>query len=190
MRGILALGIFLIIVAAAILLFGLIPPTNEPIGEFLTGFACKSSEDAQMISDSSTNQQLFYYCIDAEGNRREISGWVIGTLTALYLVPFLTGLFMTIYAANKLRQRKFDASIQELVDSGQLSPQSADILKKSMGMQGRFNPAIFAQAIAANSYGDLSSRLKQLDEALDKGLVSKDEYDRAREGLLRNFTQS
>lgn len=35
---------------------------------------------------------------------------------------------------------------------------------------------------------DLSSRLKQLDDALDKGLVSKDEYERAREGLLRNFT--
>ena len=190
MRGILALGIFLIVVAAAILIFGLLPPTNEPIGEFLTSFVCESGEDADMTSNSSTNQDVFYYCVDAEGNRREVSGWVIGALTVLYLVPFLTGLFMTIYAANKLRQRKFDASLQELVDSGQLTPQSADIFKKSMGMQGRFNPVIFAQAIAANSYGDLASRLKQLDDALDKGLLKKDEYDHARESLLRNFTQA
>lgn len=188
MRVTLAFGIFLIVVAAAILLFGLIPPTNEPIGEFLTDFVCESSEDANVISDSSTNQQLFYYCVDDDGNRREVSGWVIGGLTVLYLIPFLSGLGMTIYAANKLRQRKFDASIQELVDSGQLSPQSADILRGTR--LGQLNPAVFAQAIAANSYGDLSSRLKQLDEALDKGLLSKDEYERAREDLLRNFTQS
>ncbi|MCI0713629.1 MAG: SHOCT domain-containing protein [Chloroflexi bacterium] len=187
MRGILAFGIFLIVVAAAILIFGLVPPTNEPIGEFLAGFVCEANEDPQLISDSTTNQDLIYYCVDAAGNRRDISGWVIGALTVLYLVPFTAGLAMTIYAGTMLRRRQFEATLQHMIDTGQISPQSVDIMKGMM--QRRFDPYAFAETITAASHGDLSSRLKQLDEALDKGLVSKDEYDRAREGLLRNFTQ-
>lgn len=36
----------------------------------------------------------------------------------------------------------------------------------------------------------MTSRLKPHEDTLDKRLLSKDEYERAREGVLRKFVQS
>lgn len=132
---------------------------------------------------------VVYTCVDPQGKRRDVTGEfaekMVGDLTGALnfnfsfspvglVLPILG--FVLIFAGLLMRGRK--ATTVEAARVGGAFP-GAQVVR--IDPRTGNVPVDLGQKASG---GDLTTRLKQLEEARDKGLISQEEYDRLRQQIL------
>lgn len=200
------LGLMLMGGAFAVL-FGLLLGVDDlarhaTIGPFLTETFCNPGE--KLVSESreirrpgESGQEILFFCQDRQGRRRDITGIYIIAAIAGFIVPFLLGLFMVIGSVRRMIAQAarqitgipagVPAGGRMSIPGGAVTPTRRTAARDISGstniddyIQQAFNAS--QREIARGT--DLASRLRKLDEARDAGLISGEEYRRAREKVL------
>ncbi len=188
------LGIVLMIVGF-VALFGIIvipvlPPTedNASINNYLQTLLCNPGEkfvreQYQTRDKDGTNYSMTPYCVNSERQREDVTGkWVLyggGGFTLF----FLLGLMLTIIGAKRAVQSQAGVFIPQYT-SGTINGFGVNL----DGLTSEKLKTLNAQMQAFSTGGDLATKLKQLQDAKDKGLISTDEYDRLRQRILDDVT--
>ena len=207
----------LLMVVAFVALFGIIvipvlPPTqdNATVNNYLTPLLCQPGEhlirEQYVTHDSDgTGYSMTPYCVNSERQREDVTGrWVlIGG--GGFIVPFLLGLLITIVSAARRQQNALFQSVPNSYGGTDFAVFSSGNNTKTIGFgdgaikvngfeikmdgltQDKIN-ALKSQMQANMGGGDLTTKLKQLQEAKDNGLISSDEYDRLRQKILDDVT--
>lgn len=169
---------------------------------------CKAGEKLEEENGASTYTQgqgyassTRLYCVNSEGTRREVTGELAENLlggvdgifsgvmssmmgTAIYFGLMGFGLVLTIIGMIIGRRRTQNIPIS-FGGSGGTVYTTTTYNPQNPGGSVDLNQIIQqARQMKAASSGDLTSRLKQLDDALKAGLISQTEYDRARQNIL------
>ncbi|MBN1967396.1 MAG: SHOCT domain-containing protein, partial [Anaerolineae bacterium] len=141
---------------------------------------CDSGEQA--VQESRTQSDLRgtvhsveLYCESEDGARRDVSGglFVLGAIG--FSVPFVGGLLLSMVSLGGIARRKTRQMMQD--------PQAA---LAQLGIAATPSTPRGVPGMAAS--GTLADKLRQLEQARDQGLITVEEYERARQGLLNgNF---
>jgi len=188
------IGILLMLVGFAAL-FGIIvipvlPPTedNVSINNYLQTLLCNPGEkfvrqQYQTRDSDGTNYSMTPYCVNSERQRQDVTGkWVLyggGGFTLF----FLLGLMLTISGAKRAVQGQINTFIPQYT-SGTVNGFEVNL----DGLTSEKLQALKTQMQAFSTGGDLTTKLRQIQEAKDKGLISSDEYDRLRQRILDDVT--
>ena len=184
-RLLIILGVFEIFlgVGAMIVVFSI--DAIPFVEDFLIDQYCESHErkitSARTYSGGSNSSSTVWYCEDVEGNRREITDKIGLTGVAVFLVPFLSGMvmiFMGAFRAKNNMLKRFGLAGGNPYGSST----SIDLTNASPAQVHQF-----LQALAARNQGGsatLASRLQQLDQARNQGLITESEYQRVRQQIL------
>lgn len=191
-RFLIVLGIILIIAGFVLPFFGM-QSFLEPILNIATDVSgreaelCKEGETLREVSGGSVytpgmgyGRSVRYFCVNASGDEREVTdqfaqgmiGDVLGAITGAS--PFLLTMalsfcgFPVLILGILLSIRGRTRSARLVVNPLTGMPQSA----------GGFQ--------STGSSGDLSARLQQLDQAYQKNLLSREEYERLRDEIMNN----
>ena len=207
------LGI-LFIIGAFVALFALVIPveylqSNPTIIAAKNSLFCKSGEHyveelSSFITSSGTDpfgREVRMYCEDREGQQRDVTTQAVTTIIGAFGVPFglgltllLIGIIMavagwtrrlasasnvpvTVYSSTPGQTVQYTSTDLNNLD---IPPEAAQVIKQVMG-------SFQASADSFQSGGsndDLVTKLRQLDEARDAGLISPIEYDRTRQKIL------
>ena len=207
-RLFLILGIVLMAVATGLLVYMTTQTDSEQFGNLIERLYCNEDEhyakwQGAYQYDSfrrSGGYPVAFYCETADGTQREISGNVILVMIASFVVPSLLGLFMMMGGIGLMVKRGVSGLMKNVgnmqtvrthsnvIDLRQgsegydnLSPdvkQMVDSLRQGMG-------AVSTQMQSqGQSGGSLAERLRQLDDAYNQGLISREEYDKARAAII------
>ena len=135
-----------------------------------------------------------YYCVNAAGTRREVTGeFVQGMLgdVGSALMPMLSGGLITIISPLILTFG-FILAILGFVFSRRRGAAVTQYVYTEHGIPNTFNVSSRQAPSSTFSFptprspqsGDLSAKLRQLDEARQSGLLTEDEYQRMRQEIL------
>lgn len=188
--------------------FGLGGSILQPIGDIVSSvnpeaIAEQASElcnDAETIEveqgqetyspSSGWARPSYFYCVDGQGNRREVTqefgAELIGTTTSTALSAFSSAfLWMGVSTIG------FFLLIIGIIVSVRKRAKSANMLQYGSSSPISGNPAMhwnMPQTSATTSpksdISDLKDRLQKLEEARSANLISQDEYDRLRQNIL------
>lgn len=131
-------------------------------------------------------RQATSYCVDAEGQRTRVPDERLLVAGALgFVIPFLIGLFLLIGGISRSVSRRAASFASIGVNAGD------DVIDVG-GMKVRISqspPIVFGASTTsipsgASGESSLTAKLQQVKEALDKGLITQDEYDRLRKEIL------
>lgn len=170
----LMLGIVLMGVSVIVMIFMLQDPAGQPaLADLFKDLYCGPGETVrQMVSTSGgslmtvNGRGVFYVCVNDAGTGRDITDKVALTIGLAFAVPFVVGLLL------------FLSGIFGMVRGAALrAAASVDVigLHRMLYGTGGFTP---------RRGGDLTDRLEEIKEALDKGLISQEEYNRLRRRIL------
>jgi hypothetical protein len=141
------------------------------------------------------------YCVNSEGQKREVTGEFANTLlggvgdifsnalsglasAVIYPILIVIGVILTIIGLLIARRRSPAVNFG-VVGTGSPSVYTTTYTSQNPGGSIDLNQVIQqARDMKAAASSDLSTRLKQLDEAKNAGLISQTEYDRARQNIL------
>ncbi|MBL8153654.1 MAG: SHOCT domain-containing protein [Anaerolineae bacterium] len=205
-------GIILIIVGIGSAIggaFGSIMNMMAPAMDLAQNYANADDEAAALCNDNETLEKetgaseytigqgyassVVYTCVDPQGNRRDVTGEfaekmvgdVAGALnfnfsfSPIGLVLPILGVAL-IFAGLMMRGRKA-ATVDVSGMMGSIPGARVVRIDPRTGNA----PVDLGQLIGQKTGGvDLTTRLKQLDEARAKGLISQEEYDRLRQQIL------
>lgn len=203
-RLLFVLGLGLIGVAIALMISILSVANIDFVKDIMIDRYCEPDEiditDASRLSFSGTqNSSTVYFCEDAEGNRREITNQIGFTAVVAFLVPFLTGLLMTIGAGGMMarnQMKKFglnNIQVTTMPDGSQqanLSPEQQATLQRVASAFGAKSADFTNVSVSSTSPTSpqssttLAERLQQLEDARKQGLITSAEHQRARDALL------
>jgi hypothetical protein len=135
---------------------------------------------------------------EGDGTRREVTPQAFALKAAMFVVPFLLGLFLFLIAIFRITTRATRSFIGRAVATsavvtrpGQsvsritINGQEVDQMPPEVDqmLKGLFGESFAAQNGGQNR-ASLTDRLRQLQEARDAGLISRDEYERVRQQIL------
>ncbi len=141
------------------------------------------------------------YCVNSEGQKREVTGEFANSLlggvgnifgnalsglvgVVIYPILIVVGVILTIIGSLISRRRTVPVSFG-VVGAGSPSVYTTTYTSQNPGGSIDLNQIIQqARDMKAGASGDLSARLKQLEDAKNAGLISQTEYDRARQNIL------
>jgi hypothetical protein len=192
-RLLLFLGIVLILVGVAGIAFGIIGTPLQfmnTINQAINPTAeelCNPGEELEQESGpeyytpgQGYGRNVRFFCVDSSGERREVTGdFVQGmfgdVLQGLgsFAIPLLSscvltvGIIFAVIGALLSRRGRggYATAVPAYQSFQQMQPTS---IVNQLQQQG----------------GDLSTRLRKLDEALQANLITKDEYERLRQAIL------
>lgn len=166
---------------------------------------CNEGEKLEEEKGASTYTQgqgyassVRLYCVDSAGSRREVTGdlaenlvsgidgifaGVMGNMmsSVIYFVLLGAGIVVTMIGLMISRRR----STIPVSFGGPGGTVYTTYNAQNPGGSVDLNQLIQqARQMKTASGGDLTTRLKQLDDALKAGLISQTEYDRARQNIL------
>ncbi len=209
----LILGILLIIVSIPILLIGIMDAENSPIGTLLEATACNPAEKLVVESsywsmpNGESGQNFTYFCEIEPGQRRSVTDKAVLIIGGSFVIPFGIGMLLTFIGSwgvarskSKKLQENMESyfntypqargtgfggqsfSVSENVidlrgNKGNIPPQAQEILNSVLGN-------VSSATIHGQSGNSLSARLKQLEEAYENDLITKEEYDKVRQAIL------
>jgi putative oligomerization/nucleic acid binding protein len=190
------LGTFLVVFAfvalAALVIIPVLPfGENNPAlmavkGALLCSPGQKYVMEGRNFSDNRGSGRTFQvYCVSEDGTKVNVMDKDFVVSIVIYLVPFLTGLFLIIGSSASAARRK-----NPIVLPGAPGVKMTDDGIVSVGgMQIRVQPG--APMSGASDFFhamqqpvDLAGKLEQLEQARSKGLITQDEYDRMRKHIL------
>lgn len=187
------IGIALMILGF-VALFGLIvipviPSTedNVSINNYLQALLCNPGEkfvreQYQTRDSEGTSYSMTPYCVNSERQRQDVTGkWVLmgGGGFALF---FFFGLILTISGAKRAVTNQIGALIPQYT-TGTLNGFEVNL----DGLTSEKIQELKMQMQSAGS-GDLTAKLRQLQDARGKGLISTAEHDRVRQRILDDIT--
>jgi hypothetical protein len=133
-------------------------------------FCARGESYVQERSRTYGGYNIYSYCVNEAGARREVSDSYWSVAIGSFLVPFFMGLaviFVPIIAASVLPARQKERNKQK----------------------GRELAVKIAVERAASQQGEtLADRMAELNEALAAGYINPSEYEAARTKLLDRFT--
>jgi len=151
----------------------------EPWKNALTDWHCKSGEVLTARERYTyTETQLEYFCEDDAGHTREVTGGVLASSCGVSLLFFLgLSLLFVLFSFTFVRKKPVD---------------SVDSVVLLLDHTAFDSPQALRRMENANVAGDkagmsLAARLQQLQEALDQGLISQDEYEQTRKAILNRM---
>lgn len=213
-RLVLLLGIVLLLAGIGGMALGFVPsfqlPTVATGTEDLQAKLCRDGETLVTAGGPSEyrpgqgySRSVTYYCEDAEGNRRDVTGQfaqdLFGQIGQVFssisfgfrfefIALFIIGLLLTIVGAATIRRRVRTVMVGGVplsVSTGPVvriagrevvqGPELSDALQQAMRIK---------QASPNASGGDLVARLNQLEEARRANLITPEEYDHLRKQIL------
>ncbi len=191
-RGLVALGL-IIIFASVIYMLAVMGVLGESVsGQIMGTILCEDNETFSQrygtYRGSIEDVPAFFLCSDSEGIERNVNGGAIATIVIGFVGLLLTGIILVNIGARRAVKEGF-ATIGIDSDSGFSIARntisydtnaSTDEMREML--QNSFEVA--GKALGVDS---LSDKLQQLDDALNKGLISKSEYEKARRNLLDSF---
>ncbi len=142
------------------------------------------------------------YCVDSEGQKRDVTGEfangimgqiggifgnTLSSLTGFVIYPVLivVGVILTIIGMLIARRRSSSVNFGVVGAGGSPSVYTTTYSSQNSSGGIDLNQVIEqARNMKAAASGDLTTRLKQLDDAKNAGLISQTEYDRARQNIL------
>lgn len=131
------------------------------------------------------------YCVDGEGNRREVTGQFAGDLfgQAFASMPaFLGGLGLSICFSSLIMVGVVLLVIGAIISRRNRQPGAVMAggvpnVQVYRNQPGTVDASRYVQQ-QGKSGGDLTAKLHELEEARNKGLISAEEYDRLRQQIL------
>ena len=194
-RIVMVLGILLILVGGAGMVFGmigaplLIANTATQLSDPTAADLCKPGEKLEIehgaeeysFSNGYSHSQ-YYYCVNDAGTRRDVTldaakNFVGGFLPSLgsLVIPIAggglctIGFFLALFGFIFSRRRRFQTATSQFAFAGQNTPSS-------------FTTA--STPTRAPVQGDLAAKLRQIEEAHTSGLINDEEYLRMRQETL------
>jgi hypothetical protein len=173
-------------------------------GEETAAALCKEGETLDTERGASSYTQgmgwaasVSYYCVNSDGERREVTGEFAQTLfgSVSNALPGLLGGIGLSALLSTCGTGLLILGIIVAITRGRrgamqvVTPQSymagAD-LNSILAAKARQMPSATVVSSSASG-GDLTARLEQLKAAFDKKLISQEEYDRARKAILNEM---
>jgi len=165
------------------------------------------------MPNGESGQNYTYFCEIEPGQRRDVSGQAFIIIGGSFIIPFGLGMLFTFIGAWGVA-RKTSKNLQKNMDEyfikypqaqggggqgeyslggnsmtgsetvidlrghrGNIPPQAQEILNSVLGN-------VSSATIQGQGDNSLSSRLKQLAEAYENDLITKEEYDKVRQSIL------
>lgn len=190
-------GLIFIIIGATIFGFVQSVQTYDLSRQVVAEFICEPDEritfEQQAFQQAFQNFRIIYYCEDNEGQRREINAElsVVGGIG--FMVTFATGMLMVMAGILLVRRERQKKVLQSL--GGFTMPSGVNInfsqAKMSPSQQAQVGQILQSMtntspSSANNTSTTLAERLKQLEDAYEQGLITEDEYQKARQAILSN----
>jgi hypothetical protein len=200
----LILGLLLIALSVVALIIGAQGADNEFVNEQLTSLLCDPEERLTEVSSASNTGQgnnTSFYCEFSNGQRRDVTAGAVGIIAGAFLVPFLTGLFLVIGAGMGMAKRRVQEFTQTIMSTipqegggvqtidlrggstANIPPEAMERLQEVFGKLG-----MAFSTMGEMNRDDLTDRMEELKDALDKGLITPEEYESVRQRLLDNFS--
>lgn len=218
MRVFLGILLIIVACAAlcVIVVVPVLPPLkdNTTVDTYLAVLLCKPNETLVREQYSfrdfdGRSYSMTPFCINSERQKEDVNlKWVI-VGAGSFVIPFLIGLFLVIWGAASIARRQAAKLLKSIPDShggtgftvssasGSM-PQGMDFRDgvlniggfqmKLDGLTPEKIQALKAQMQTAAGSGDLTEKLRQLQQARDNGLISSSEYDRLRQKILDDIT--
>jgi len=155
----------------------------------------------------SMGREFFAYC-EGDGSRREVTPQAFLVKAGMFAIPFVGGLLLFIVGIFVMTWRGTRSIMKQVVTasstgnpvvvtrSGQpvsrviingkaVDQMPADIDQMLKGFFGDdFQAGSTGNIAPAQGSGNLADRLRQVQEARDAGLISKEEFERVRQQIL------
>lgn len=188
MRLVLAIG--LLVLSMIGLCVGVSATSNPVMERIMDRVLCRADEDIteELGAWTTEGQETDFLCIDEQGNRREVTLPAFLLMVAMFVVPFLLGLFLLMQSGRSMVNNRMAKALENIQAYGMtINPDSANPVHldgsvfRQAGVGG--SPVVGSREVSA----DLASRLAQLQDARDKGLITAAEYDRMRQGIIEKF---
>lgn len=207
-----------------------IPFTNNDIAESVTNIEekaramCTTNEELLVEAGSSTRttssttgttgRTILYYCVNDAGNRRDITGEVIGD-TVGNAVNATFGSLGSVFASSLVWMGVIVFSTFIVILGGMMSARhrmrtggiggrgfmiTVNGRPVQMGQANMQHPTNMAQVgqmmnqmldnmqKSPQPSGDIAARLQQLDQLYNSNLISREEYEAARQKILDDLT--
>lgn len=165
-------GVFLILLAVAVLVFGLSDPQDGFFGQLVQTIVCQNGETIvveERYRYFEGGVSLEFYCQLEPQLRRDVTAQATIMLMIAFLIPFLSGIGLMIWAAAKWQN------------------QMISHLQKTRSLHAsRFQPV---QNDPPSTDTILAEKLRQLDVAYEQGLISNEEYQTSRQKILDKWSQ-
>jgi hypothetical protein len=168
MKGVVLVGILLMVLSFVLLCGMVVIPSLTPsldslplVRDALNALLCEPEEHIvgeQSVTSSQpgrTNFTMYVSCVDSAGRERSVQDPYMLYMVASFIVPFLLGLFMTMFGAARGAASKVSAP------------------------GGSGSPSLFGGAS-----NPMTVRLRDLKTAYDSGLITAAEYDAKRRDIL------
>jgi hypothetical protein len=195
-KWMLLLGIVLMVVAMIALVMGL---SNSPQTIAISqALVCQPGEKySEALGRSvysgteSMGREFFAYC-ESDGSRRDVTPQAFAVKAGMFAVPFVLGLLLFVFGIFVMVWRGSRSLIGQVVTattSGSGQPVSKIIVNgqpvDSMPPEiDQMLKGFFGDSTQPQNRANLTDRLRQLQEAYDARLISKDEYERVRQQIL------
>ena len=168
------------IIAFALFMVGIFTAAEDtPWRDLLEDLHCKDYEWLEKESTyNGSEEQIDYYCTEVEGTRRSIQGLVISTSFGISAAVFVLWSLLTRLAYIVTPRPEPVPVAAPPVIQFDRSSVTTDDWDEIEAMLNRMGSALFEG-------GDtLTTRLQQLEEARQHGLITDDEYTRIRRAIL------
>jgi hypothetical protein len=133
---------------------------------------------------------VLFLCVDAEGKETDVTGGFIVIVLVAFIVPFFLLLFLGLRGASKTVNTALAGQGAMIQGSGQ--PISPDSQAKLWEMRaGAVFNHMMNSATASNVPSNdksLAEQLQELQEAYNKNLITREEYDQLRQRIINNAT--
>ncbi len=132
---------------------------------------------------------VLFFCVDAEGKETDVTGGFIILVLVAFIVPFFLLMFLGLQRGASKTANTALAGQGEMIRVNE-QPISPDAQAKlwQMGL-GSVADQMMNPATTFKVSGDdksLTEQLKELQEAYDKNLITREEYDQLRQRIINN----
>jgi hypothetical protein len=194
MRSTVLIGLFFIVIAIAALLIVVVVPIlpgsadNPTVLNLMAVLVCQPGERASIEvlvthDEDGTGYTPDVTCIGREGETSNQTGKLFVIGAGIFIVTLLPGILLINIGARRSRSsRKGSLSdLQEIVRALNTQGTSSTVFSNlDAGLSSDFR----GNTAQSPNTADLVSKLKQLEQARDGGLITQQEYDRLRQEIL------
>ncbi|MGB7339754.1 MAG: hypothetical protein WBC91_12745 [Phototrophicaceae bacterium] len=184
------LGVILIIIGIFLFIATLTATRVDATNQLFASYLCEPDEALISITrfagteDSSDN----YYCETSDGMRRDVTLSIVGIALSVLSIPLLAGLGLIFAGARRIQSQqtqKFMGLFDEQ-DGQSFIVKHGNIPHENMAQVQQVLGAMTGSMTSA-SQKTLAERLQQIEDARRQGLISRSEYEAAREAILESM---
>lgn len=209
MRRFYALGLTLSIVLAVVvpLVMAFVPQADALTQSIMCPAGTTLERDESPASDGGTS--ISFYCVGKDGERTSADGPFAVIIIVLVMLPFLFTMLLVMASVGKFgtggvvlppgsvsvqtfTTPEFQAMTAELArlkqdfHAGRISASEFQAQATALAQRAGLNNADVSMDVQVRGAagGTLADRLRQLQDAYDAGLLTRDEFDQRRQALL------